>query len=258
MTKWQCKFEDVTAKWPTRQQATLKSINLTSSLIEKNVKLPLMGPSGQGKSTLLYLLAALKWPSQGQITWTFPDGKTCSWNKNGLNSKTAAWLRRERFGFAFQDNTLSAHLTVPENIAYPLVLRGETWTVARKAAEKQLKAVLLPEESIKDFMNSFPSQLSGGQKQRVALAQAMIHNPWVLFADEPTGQLDYHTRLQVMNVLKNWVEADINKHRLIWVTHHHTDDLDMMEIDKFLFIEKGLCQLKNRLDLENWKRGDIK
>jgi len=254
-----CEFNGVKAKWPSRENQTLNNIELPDDFLENNVKLPIMGPSGQGKSTLLYLIAALKWPSEGTITWTFPDGKTCCLGKKGPNANLdVALLRRKYFGFAFQDNTLSAHLTVAENIAYPLVLKGETWKVAIKAVEEQLKKVLLPNEEISDFMTSFHTKLSGGQQQRVALAQAMIHEPWVLFADEPTGQLDYHTRIQVMKVLKEWT-SDKEERRLIWVTHHHTDDLDIMgmkETDKknLLFVENGDCKLQDRLFLENWKK----
>jgi putative ABC transport system ATP-binding protein len=236
----------------------LNNIELAPSLIEKNTMLPIMGPSGQGKSTLLYLLASLKWPSQGKITWVFPDGQSCILDKQGPTAGKAtkiAWLRRERFGFSFQNNTLSNHLTVAENVAYPRVLQNIDWATARQDAKQALQGMLLENEreQIDSFMNSFPSQLSGGQQQRVALAQAIVHKPWVLFADEPTGQLDYHTRLQVMGRLKNWVEEDEMRHRLIWVTHHHTDDLEMMGLDTLLFVENGRCELKNRSDLENWK-----
>ncbi|MCK5720463.1 MAG: ATP-binding cassette domain-containing protein [Thiomargarita sp.] len=256
MSKWVCKLENVIATWPGREKTTLDHIELAPSVIEDHPMLPIMGPSGQGKSTLLYLLAALKWPSEGEITWTFPDGKKCSWGKSGLGAKKAAWLRRERFGFAFQDHTLSSHLTVLENIAYPLLLKGKSWKKAYQMAEKQLEMVLLKDEEkiYDDFIHSFPTQLSGGQQQRVALAQAMIHEPWVLFADEPTGQLDYCTRHQVMNVLKKWVKTDETKHRLIWVTHHHTDDLDLMDLNDFLFVEQGKCKLQHRSDLEKWKQ----
>ncbi|RKZ91566.1 MAG: hypothetical protein DRR19_06870 [Candidatus Parabeggiatoa sp. nov. 1] len=253
MKKWACQLEGVAVQWPSRKEPTLMDIHLPPSLIEENAMLPLMGPSGQGKSTLLYLLAALKWPSQGKITWTFPDNKSCSWDKKGPTSNEAVWLRRERFGFAFQDNTLSAHLTVLENIAYPLVLQGKRWAEALAQAKKQLQEVLLPDENMDDVTASFPKKLSGGQQQRVALAQAMIHKPWVLFADEPTGQLDYHTRLQVMAVLKKWVKKGSGKHRLIWVTHHHTDDLNMMNIDKLLFVNNSTYELWDCSQLEDWK-----
>lgn len=252
MSEWKCDLTGVMAKWPSRQENILKDFQPDSSFIQKNAMIPIMGPSGQGKSTLLYLMAALKWPSQGQITWTFPDNQTRSWNTKGPTPNDASWLRRERFGFAFQDNTLSAHLKVLENIAYPLVLKGENWCQARQKAEKQLAEVLLPDEKIEDFIKSFPTQLSGGQQQRVALAQALIHDPWVLFADEPTGQLDYGTRSQVMTVLKDWVKPDENKRRLIWVTHHHTDDLEIMGIDTLLFVNNGICKECNGSDLGEW------
>jgi len=259
MSEWKCEFKDgVKAKWPGRKNQTLNNIKLPANFIENNARLPIMGPSGQGKSTLLYLMAALKWPSTGTITWTFPDSKTFSWgSKKGLSSKDAALLRRKYFGFAFQDNTLSAHLTVAENIAYPLVLQGKSWKYALEKAEKQLQDVLLQNEKISDFMTSFHTKLSGGQQQRVALAQAMIHEPWVLFADEPTGQLDYRTRKIVMEVLKKWTMGKDGR-RFIWVTHHHTDDLDIMEMyakneKNILFVKNGDCELQDRSYLENWK-----
>ncbi|GEM_PF-1187969 len=253
MTKWVCQLKGVAAQWPGQPKPTLKNIDILPALIAENTMLPLMGPSGQGKSTLLYLLAALKWPSQGKITWTFPDDQSCTWDKKGPTSNQAAWLRRERFGFSFQNNTLSNHLTVAENIAYPRVLQGFDWKTAQQDAKAALEGMLVGDENLARLMNSFPSELSGGQQQRVALAQAIVHKPWVLFADEPTGQLDYHTRLQVMAVLRNWLTANEAQHRLIWVTHHHTDDLDMMGIDQFLFVKDGNCELQTRLDLENWK-----
>jgi putative ABC transport system ATP-binding protein len=87
-------------------------------------------------------------------------------------------------------------------------------------------------------MSHFPSQLSGGQQQRAALAQAIIHDLSVLFADEPTGQFDLGTRKQVMGVLKRWLVQGEDKRCLIWVTHHHMSDLDLMGVNDFLFIEE--------------------
>jgi putative ABC transport system ATP-binding protein len=142
-----------------------------------------------------------------------------------------------------------------ENIAYPLSSQGnKSWGMAVKLAEDTLDKVLLPleKERVKTLWNSFPSQLSGGQRQRVALAQAMIHNPTVIFADEPTGQLDKRTRQQVMNVLKEWVEQEQEQRCLIWVTHHHVDDLDLMGIDELLFLENGECIKRDRNWLKEW------
>jgi putative ABC transport system ATP-binding protein len=220
-----------------------------------------MGPSGQGKSTLLYLLAALKLPTLGTVTWRFPDDlkKTYLFGQHSesLRTKDIVQLRRNRFGFAFQESSLSPHLSVIENIAYPLLLNGNKWDEALKDAETTFKKVLLPHEkedenNLMDLMQSFPSQLSGGQNQRAALAQAMVHNPCVLFADEPTGQLDVKTRKQVMDVLKQWLKDGQGKRCLIWVTHHHVGDLKLMGIDDLLFVEDKKCTQRDRAWLENW------
>jgi putative ABC transport system ATP-binding protein len=114
-------------------------------------------------------------------------------------------LRRGYFGFSFQNSTLSSYLTVIENIAYPLLVQGISWQLAGEQAKTTLRAVLLSHEQLVSLAQRFPNQLSGGQRQRVALAQALVHNPYVLFADEPTGQVDLPSRQQVMNVLKRWV-----------------------------------------------------
>ena len=250
MSEWNCQLEDVSARWPRRENTLT---NITSPIpIDQYSKLPLMGPSGEGKSTLLYLLAALKWPSKGKITWTFPDGNSYSWDKKGLNSRQATFLHQQCFGFSFQNSTLSRRLTIEENIAYPLVLTGEKWNKAtREKVRTQLGKVLIKNEKIDEILKLFPAQLSGGQKQRVALAQAMVHQPWVLFADEPTGQLDYCTRKHVMKVLKDWLTED-EQRRFIWVTHHHTDDMEMMKVDKLLFVKDGTCQLVGQSRLKEW------
>jgi len=108
------------------------------------------------------------------------------------------------------------------------------------------------EDDKKRLLEAFPSELSGGQCQRAALAQAIIHNPCVLFADEPTGQLDLGTRKQVMKVLKQWLENGQGQRSLIWVTHHHIDDLNLMGIDDLLFIANKQCQRQDRAWLKSW------
>jgi len=247
MTCWGVTLHQVTAHWGGRKILE----NLSFKLEFSTNCFPLMGPSGQGKSTLLYLLATLKWPTQGTLMWTFPDGKTFRWGARGLKSSEATLLRRHYFGFAFQASTLSPYLTVVENLAYPLLLQGVSWKMAIQQAEATLLEVLLPSEKTDtSLLHRFPSQLSGGQRQRVALAQAIIHEPYILFADEPTGQLDLHTRKQVMGVLKGWVEK--GPRGLIWVTHHHLDDLDLMGIDQLIFVENQSCMQQNREDLKRW------
>jgi len=256
MMQWGFTLENITSCWVNGKNI-LENLNFSFSFNNtESAMLPLMGPSGQGKSTLLYLLAAMKWPNSGRVIWQFPDGTTHQLSKAGnhLTTQQTIQLRRHRFGFAFQDSTLSPHLTIIENIAYPLLNQGKAWQEALAIAEQCFQDVLLPSEKKqkKHLMQSFPSQLSGGQRQRTALAQAIVHNPTVLFADEPTGQLDRRTRKQVMGVLKDWVMAGNGQRGLIWVTHHHVDDLDLMGIDNFLFIENQTCSLKERQWLEEW------
>ncbi len=252
MSQWGVELNQVTAQWGTSGKPILQDIYLQLPVSSTRFMFPLMGPSGQGKSTLLYLLAALKWPTAGKITWTFPDGNQFAWEATRQVDNMVA-LRRDYFGFAFQNSTLSPYLTVLENVAYPLTLQNQPWEEATARAKLVLNEVLLPtERGINSVLQSFPTQLSGGQRQRVALAQAMVHDPYVLFADEPTGQLDLHTRKQVMSVLRRWVETQPGQRCLIWVTHHHLGDLDLMGIDHLIFVENRQCVPQSRSDLEQW------
>jgi putative ABC transport system ATP-binding protein len=260
MTHWGFTLENVTASWSEDgNNNILEGLDFAFQIFDaKTAALPLMGPSGQGKSTLLYLLAALKLPAEGTVTWRFPnDSKTYIFRQEVAQQhhiEDVVQLRRNHFGFAFQNSTLSPYLTVRENIAYPLVLQGKPWNDALQIAANRFEEVLLPTE--KDNKNSllarFPDQLSGGQLQRAALAQAIIHDPDVLFADEPTGQLDLRTRKQVMGVLKQWLDRGDGQRCLIWVTHHHIGDLKMMGVDNLLFIENKGGISRNSAWLENW------
>lgn len=257
MNEWGFRLDNVTASWSNKGRNILENIYFDFRVRDGHTAmLPLMGPSGQGKSTLLYLLATLKLPTAGTVTWDFPDGSSHVWSHQPMDVVNTVQLRQRDFGFAFQDSTLSPHLTIIENIAYPLLLQGKKWQEALLTAEEKFAEVLLFSEK-KDneqmtLMHHFPAQLSGGQRQRAALAQAIVHNPRVLFADEPTGQLDLHTRKQVMDVLKRWVIEGQGQRCLIWVTHHHVDDLKLMEVDNLLFIENRRCTLQNRAWLEDW------
>ena len=257
MSSWGFTLKNITTRWNPQGKNILENISFSLQIADENdAMLPLMGPSGQGKSTLLYLLATLKWPTSGEIIWQFPEGTTYVLGQQGhhLQADQAVQLRCQVFGFAFQDSTLSPHMTILENIAYPLLSQQKTWQTALAMAEEKLDEVLLPIEKADKttLMHSFPTQLSGGQRQRAALAQAIIHNPRVLFADEPTGQLDHHTRKQVMSKLKQWVKQGQGQRCLIWVTHHHVDDLDLMGIDKLLFVENRTCIPRDRQWLAAW------
>nr|CRH04241.1 Putative sulfate-transporting ATPase [Candidatus Magnetococcus massalia] len=222
-------------------------------------RLPVLGRSGSGKSTLLYLLTFMKRPREGVVHWTFPDGHQAAWGKRGLVSRHSTLgltaLRRRYFGFAYQRSTLTPYLTVRENLRYPLLLRGELKSrdIEEKVRDAVNKILMYGqstgqsrgEDTLQEFMNRYPNELSGGQLQRVALMQAMIHDPVVLFADEPTGSLDAATRKEVMGVVDQWL--DQGDRLLIWVTHHLSDAMDP-RVTHRIVVSHGRCHLQQNED----------
>ncbi len=259
MTEWGFALENLTASWhigvPVFQEISLRYD------FSANPFLPLVGATGGGKSTFLYVVAALKWPSDGKVQWTFPgvdafkEKKWYTWEGNSLSEAQAVALRRRHFGFAFQDSSLAAPLTVEENLLYPLLMRNTPSREAREMIRNTLSSVLIEDErkGLEEILRRFPHELSGGQRQRVALAQAMIHNPDVLFADEPGGNLDYGARLQVMRVLSDWIAAGEGRRGLVWATHH-LDDPSEMGVDQLLYVGNGNCTLQPLGWLDEWKR----
>ncbi|MGI6623645.1 MAG: ABC transporter ATP-binding protein [Clostridiaceae bacterium] len=165
----------------------------------------LQGPSGSGKSTLLHLMAGLEKPSKGSIT----IGKT---RIDLLNENQLALFRQKHVGFIFQNYYLIPTLTALENVAMPLTFCG----VPRKKRMKKAKE-LLEGVGLKDRMKHKPSEMSGGQQQRVSIARAFANNPKVVFADEPTGNLDTATTFEMMNLMtemaKTWNQT------MVIVTH---------------------------------------
>ena len=166
--------------------------------------LAIVGPSGSGKTTLLGLLAGLDRPKRGRVLL---EGKDLS----QLSEDQRAQLRGEKVGFVFQSFHLIPTLTARENVQVPLELRGED---ARERAEELLTRV-----GLADRGHHYPAQLSGGEQQRVALARAFSNRPRLLFADEPTGNLDAATGAKVIDLM-----AELNRElgtTLVLVTHDH-------------------------------------
>ena len=163
----------------------------------------IMGPSGSGKSTLMHLLAGLDRPTSGTVEI---EGQELS----KLDDAGLTRLRRDRLGFVFQAFNLVPVLTALENITLPLTLAG------RKPDQAWLDE-LIDTVGLKDRLTHRPSELSGGQQQRVAVARALVHRPAVLFADEPTGNLDSHSSEEVLGLLRRAV--DEFGQTVIMVTH---------------------------------------
>jgi putative ABC transport system ATP-binding protein len=163
----------------------------------------IMGPSGSGKSTLMHLLAGLDKPSGGTVV---VDGNEIS----TLNDRSLTNLRRDRLGFVFQSFNLVPVLTAGENILLPLTLAGSK-------PDREWLGRLIESVGLGDRLTHRPSELSGGQQQRVAVARALVHRPAVVFADEPTGNLDTHASEEVLGLLRNAVD-DLGQ-TVVMVTH---------------------------------------
>ncbi len=165
----------------------------------------IMGPSGSGKSTLLYILGGLDTPTGGHVLL---NGTDISRFGDGKMSR----IRRQKIGFVFQFYNLIPNLNVEENIMLPLLLDGRKMSGYQKQLHQILEVV-----GLSDRRRHTPRELSGGQQQRVAIARALIGNPEILFADEPTGNLDSKTGAEIMNLLR-----EINQttgQTIIMVTH---------------------------------------
>lgn len=165
----------------------------------------IMGPSGSGKSTLLHVLSGILTPDEGQVT-------VGSIAVSGLNDAKRSELRRRVLGFVFQDGQLVPELTARENVAFPLLLTGISRRKAMKTADSWLERL-----GVRSQANKRPGEMSGGQAQRVAIARALVHDPAVLFADEPTGALDQATGHEVMQLLT--ATAKMNGTTLVVITH---------------------------------------
>jgi putative ABC transport system ATP-binding protein len=163
----------------------------------------IMGPSGSGKSTLMHLLAGLDSPTSGSVVL---DGEELSKLDDGGLTR----LRRDRLGFVFQAFNLVPVLTAEENILLPLTLAG-------RKPEKEWHDKLIAAVGLGDRLTHRPSELSGGQQQRVAVARALIHRPAVVFADEPTGNLDSKSSDEVLDLLRHAVD-DFGQ-TVVMVTH---------------------------------------
>ncbi len=201
-------------------ETAVNALRDVSLEIESGRLTAIMGPSGSGKSTLMHILAGLDKPSEGSVSIAGVE-------ITGMNDKQLTRLRREHIGFVFQFFNLLPMLTAKENILLPLSIAGE------KPAPEWLEE-LLETVGIADRSSHRPSQLSGGQQQRVSIARALISKPSVLFADEPTGNLDSTTSKDVLALLRHSV--DELGQTTVMVTH---DATAAALADRILFLADG-------------------
>lgn len=202
-----------------KQYQALKGINFA---VNSGEFVAIMGASGSGKTTLLNILSTLDMPTTGQVFINHEDNSMLSANQ-------LADFRSKQIGFIFQDFNLLENLTNRENIALPLSLRGISSDRIDPLVEK-----IAARLSIQEILNKYPAEVSGGQKQRVAAARALVHEPAILLADEPTGALDSKSARELLDTM-----ADLNANdgiTTLMVTH---DPFAASFANRILFIKDG-------------------
>ena len=205
--------------------ADVSALNGVCLDIAPGRSLAIMGPSGSGKTTLLHILAGINTPTSGTVTY---QGINQLFNVEQLNDKERSKLRREEFGFVFQQGLLLDELTALENVAVAKMLIGAT----RREAEQEA-ALWLNRLGLQGMEHRRLGQMSGGQAQRVAIARAQSTGARVLFADEPTGSLDSHTSEDVMGALLHVTQ---DGRTLVLVTH---DNSLAAKCDRVITIRDG-------------------
>jgi putative ABC transport system ATP-binding protein len=214
----------------SRELAVVNKVNFDIDVGSVNA---IVGPSGSGKTTLLGLCAGLDTPTSGEvILQQIPLAS--------LSEDERAKIRNEYIGFVFQTFQLIPTLTAIENVMVPLELRGDSSKKVRERAKE-----LLNEVGLADRTHHYPTQLSGGEQQRVAIARAFINKPKILFADEPTGNLDTETGQHIEHLIFNLNKSQ--KTTLVLVTH----DLELAEkCDRIIKIKNGKIDSDTRKAIE--------
>lgn len=194
----------------------------------------ILGTSGSGKSTLLNMIAGLEKPTKGQI-------KIKGQRIEKMNEKQVTKFRQKYVGFVFQSYNLLPNLTALENVAMPMIFGGISKRKREKEAKKMLEAVGLGER-----LHHRPSQMSGGQQQRVSIARAFVGSPELVFADEPTGNLDTKTTMEVMELITKI--AKDNNQTLIIVTH---DVETSIYANRIIHVRDGLVESIEDKEIES-------
>ncbi len=200
----------------------VRALNGVDFCIKRGEFVAVVGQSGSGKSTLLNMLAGLEKPTKGQVI-------IAGEHIENKNEAGLVMFRQKHVGFIFQSYNLLQNMDAVENVAMPLVFRGEDKEIREMKARRMLKQVGLAK-----YLDHRPGQMSGGQQQRVGIARALVVNPEIIFADEPTGNLDSNTSLEVMHLMQN-ISRKKNQ-TIVMVTH---DDYLAGFADKIIRILDG-------------------
>ena len=190
-------------KYYGKSETTVKAVDGISLDVENGKFTAIVGTSGSGKSTLLHCLAGLDRPTHGKVKFDNRDIYS-------LSDDELSKIRRQEFGFIFQSFNLIPVLNVYDNIVLPVQLDG-------KKEDKEYIMSVVKKVGLEDQLKKFPNELSGGQQQRVAIARALSNKPSIIFADEPTGNLDTKRSIEIMNILQ-WLNRDL-KITILMVTH---------------------------------------
>ncbi len=218
-------------------QERIMALNGVSMTIDEGEICCLQGPSGSGKSTLLHLMAGLDKPSKGSII----IGKT---RIDTMSENQLAIFRQRHIGFIFQSYYLIPTLTALENVAMPLTFCGIPRGKRIKKAKELLEAV-----GLKDRMKHKPSEMSGGQQQRVSIARAFSNNPKVVFADEPTGNLDTVTTYEMMELMTSMAKS--SNQTLVIVTHN--PEISAYASRNIMIRDGKIEKIENGRDLQDEK-----
>ena len=212
---------EVTRRYGVEGDVCVRALRGVSLDVTEGKLTAVMGPSGSGKSTLMHILAGLDRPNEGEVTIAGTD-------LSHLGDTELTKLRREHIGFIFQFFNLLPMLTAKENVVLPLKLAGEK-------PDREWVAELTTRVGLSDRLEHRPSELSGGQQQRVAIARALVGRPTVMFADEPTGNLDSQTGAEILELLRDSVTS--LGQTTVMVTH---DAHAAAIADRVLFLADGL------------------
>ena len=210
-------------------EGLVRALDAVDLDVDRGEAVAVMGPSGCGKSTLLHLIGGLDRPSAGQLT-------VAGQRVDELSERALAYLRRDEIGFVFQAFQLMDELTAQENVELPALLAGHPPNQARARA-----TALLEQVGLADRARHLPSMLSGGQRQRAAIARALVNDPGILLADEPTGNLDSSSAFDVLSLLTDLHAKGLT---LVIVTH---DERIATTADRLISMRDGAFVDETRL-----------